>query len=343
MRLSDFDYTLPPELIAQRPASPRDASRLLVLDRSSGRAEHRIFREVGDYLREGDTLVVNDTRVIPARLRGRRRTGGGAVELLLLRPSGGRLEGDCDWEALARPGRRLPPGTIVEVGPQATPLEVVGRLPDGRRLVRLLLGGSMLDLLRSCGEVPLPPYIRGDGSGPGDYQTVYAREEGAVAAPTAGLHFTPELLSRLGDQGVGLVALTLHIGIGTFQSVRAEDVREHRMEAEHFSIAPEAAAEVNARSGRLIAVGTSVVRALETAAAPDGRLQAYSGWTDLFITPGYAFRAVGGLVTNFHLPKTTLLMLVSAFAGREAILRVYAEAVRERYRFYSFGDAMLIL
>jgi len=343
MRLSDFDYTLPPELIAQRPAAPRDASRLLVLDRSNGRTTHRVFREIGDFLRTGDTLVVNDTRVIPARLRGRRRSGGGAVELLLLRPSGGSLGGDCDWEALARPGRRLPPGTIVEVGPHATPLEVVGRLPDGRRLVRLLSGGTMLDLLRSCGEVPLPPYIRGDGSGPDDYQTVYARADGAVAAPTAGLHFTPELLSRLRDKGVGLVTLTLHIGIGTFQSVRTEDVREHRMEAEHSSITPEAAAEVNARRGRLIAVGTSVVRALETAAGPDGRLQAHSGWTDLFITPGYAFRAVAGLVTNFHLPRTTLLMLVCAFAGREAILRAYAEAVRERYRFYSFGDAMLIL
>lgn len=343
MRLSDFDYALPPELIAQRPASPRDASRLLVLDRSTQRTAHRIFREIGDYLREGDTLVVNDTRVIPARLRGRRRVGGGTVELLLLRPTGGGLGPEGDWEALARPGRRLPPGTIVEVGPGATSLEVVGRLPDGRRLVRLLSSGTMLDLLRTCGEVPLPPYIRSGGTSPDDYQTVYARAEGSVAAPTAGLHFTPELLSRLRDQGVGLVTLTLHIGIGTFQSVRTEDVREHRMEAEHSTITPEAASAINARRGRLIAVGTSVVRALETAAAPDGRIQPYDGWTDLFITPGYAFRAVEGLVTNFHLPRTTLLMLVCALAGREAILRAYAEAVRERYRFYSFGDAMLIL
>lgn len=343
MRLSDFDYTLPPELIAQRPASPRDSSRLLVLDRLGGRTAHRAFRDIGDFLRSGDTLVVNDTRVIPARLRGRRRSGGGAVELLLLRPHGGRPAGELDWEALARPGRRLPLGAVVEVGPHATPLEVVGRLPDGRRLVRLLSGGTMLDLLRSCGEVPLPPYIRGDGTDPEDYQTVYAREEGAVAAPTAGLHFTPELLARLRDQGVGLVMLTLHIGIGTFQSVRTEDAREHRMEAEYALITPEAAAEVNARRGRLIAVGTSAVRALESAAAPDGLIQAYNGWTDLFITPGYDFRAVAGLVTNFHLPKTTLLMLVCALAGREAILRAYAEAVRERYRFYSFGDAMLIL
>ncbi len=343
MRLSDFDYALPPELIAQRPASPRDASRLLVLDRSTKRTAHRIFREIGDYLRGGDILVVNDTRVIPARLRGRRRSGGGAVELLLLRPSGGRSGGEGAWEALARPGRRLPPGTIVEVGPRAAPLEVVGRLPDGRRLVRLASGESMLDLLRHCGEVPLPPYIRDRCSGPEDYQTVYAREEGSVAAPTAGLHFTPELLARLGDGGVGLVTLTLHIGIGTFQSVRTEDVREHRMEAEHSTIAPEAASAINARRGRLIAVGTSAVRALETAAGPHGRIQACSGWTDLFITPGYAFRAVQGLVTNFHLPRTTLLMLVAAFAGREAVLKAYAEAVRERYRFYSFGDAMLIL
>ncbi len=343
MRLSDFDYTLPPELVAQHPASPRDASRLLVLDRPTQRVAHRIFREIGDYLRAGDVLVANDTRVIPARLRGRRRGGGGAAELLLLRAVGGGAGSEEVWEALARPGRRLRPGAVVEVGPDSTLLEVVGRLPHGRRLVRLASGESMLDLLRRCGEVPLPPYIRDRCSGPEDYQTVYAREEGSVAAPTAGLHFTPELLARLQDQGVGLVTLTLHIGLGTFQNVRAEDVRTHRMESEHLTLTPQAAAAINARQGRLIAVGTSAVRALETAAAPDGRLQAYSGWTDLFITPGHAFRATEGLVTNFHLPRTTLLMLVCAFAGREAVLRAYAEAVAERYRFYSFGDAMLVL
>lgn len=340
MRLADFDYTLPPELIAQRPVSPRDASRLLVLDRTTGHIAHRVFRDIGDYLRPGDVLVVNDTRVLPARLRGRRERTGGAVELLLLRPGS-----DGAWEALVRPGRRLRQGVVVEIGAGAARVEIGERLPDGRRMIRLQSGGEMLDVLRDAGEVPLPPYIRRtiDPALAAAYQTVYARTDGAVAAPTAGLHFTPELLDGLRDRGVEIVTLTLHIGLGTFQPVLVEDIRAHRMEVEHATITPEAAGAINARRGRLVAVGTSAVRALETAVIPDGRVTEWSGWTDLFITPGYAFRAVQALVTNFHLPRTTLLMLVSAFAGREAVLRAYDEAIRERYRFYSFGDAMLIL
>jgi S-adenosylmethionine:tRNA ribosyltransferase-isomerase len=338
MRLADFDYTLPPELIAQKPASPRDASRLLVVDRATGRIEHCVFREIGDHLRPGDVLVVNDTRVIPARLRGRRPGTRGAVELLMLRPATGGA-----WEALVRPGRRLRPGTVVEVGAGGTVVEIGERSAGGRRLVRAPSGVAMLDLLKEAGEMPLPPYIRRPADHPDQYQTVYARADGAVAAPTAGLHFTPELLDRLREQGVAIVSLTLHVGLGTFQPVVTEDVALHHMEAEYYTLPPGAADAINGRTGRLVAVGTTTVRTLETVAGTAGGAAPGEGWTDLFIIPGFRFRAVQALVTNFHLPKTTLLMLVSAFAGREVILRAYAEAIRERYRFYSFGDAMLIL
>ena len=338
MRLADFDYTLPPDLIAQHPASPRDASRLLVVDRASGSLAHRTFREIGDCLRDGDALVVNDTRVLPARLRGRRAGTGGAVELLVLRAADGGA-----WEALVRGGRRLPEGAVVEVGAEPTPVRIGARLPDGRRLVSLPAGREMLALLRAAGEVPVPPYIKRVPDDPEDYQTVYAREEGAVAAPTAGLHFTPALLDDLRGRGVEVITLTLHVGLGTFQPVTADDIRAHKMDAEHYALSPEAAAAINARRGRLVAVGTTTVRALESAAHTDGRIVAGSGWTDRFIYPGVAFRAVEVLLTNFHLPKTTLLMLVCAFAGRELVLRAYEDAIRERYRFYSFGDAMLIL
>lgn len=334
MRLAEFDYTLPPELIAQQPASPRDAARLLVVHRAEGTFEHRVFREIGDYLRAGDVLVVNDTRVLPARLRARRPTGG-AVELLLLRPVGDA------WEALVRPGRRLPPGAVVEVAGQ--PVTVGARLPDGRRLVHAAPGQDLMALMRRCGEPPLPPYIRQPLADPADYQTVYARADGAVAAPTAGLHFTPALLARLQTQGITVVALTLHIGLGTFQRVEAAEIEGHRMEGEAYVLTPAAAAAINARRGRLVAVGTSTVRALESVADDDGQVRPEQGWTELFISPGFRFRVTDALVTNFHLPRTTLLMLVSAFAGRELILRAYDEAIRARYRFYSFGDAMLIL
>jgi len=338
MRLADFDYTLPDELVAQRPVSPRDASRLLVVRRETGTIEHRVFREIGEYLRAGDTLVVNDTRVLPARLRGRRLPGGGAAEVFLLRPSA-----DRSWEALVRPGRRLRRGAVVEVGQSGVRIEIGERLADGRRAVRALDGMDLLDVLREAGEVPLPPYIHTPIADPGDYQTVYARADGAIAAPTAGLHFTTELMAGLRAQGIAIVTLTLHVGLGTFQRVAADDVREHRMDAEHYTITPSAAEAICARRGRVIAVGTSTVRALETAAAGGGAISATSGWTDLFIYPGFGFRLVEGMVTNFHLPRTTLLMLVSAFAGRELILRAYEEAIRRQYRFYSFGDAMLIV
>ncbi len=338
MRLADFDYALPPGLIAQHPASPRDTSRLLVLERATGRITHRVFTDIGTYLHAGDVLAVNDTRVLPARLRGRRRESGGAVELLLLRPAAGGT-----WEALVRPGRRLRPGTIVEVGRDATAVEIGERLDGGRRTVRIPSGESMMELMRRAGEAPLPPYIKRSLDDPEEYQTVYARVEGAVAAPTAGLHFTLALLNQLRDQGVEIATLTLHVGPGTFQPVVAEDITTHRMDAERYTIPPEAAETLNARRGRLIAVGTTAVRTLETAVLPDGRIAAGSGWTDLYILPGFCFRAVQVLVTNFHLPRTTLLMLVCAFAGRETVLRAYAEAISERYRFYSFGDAMLIL
>jgi S-adenosylmethionine:tRNA ribosyltransferase-isomerase len=337
MRLADFDYRLPPELIAQRPASLRDASRLLVVRRDTQTFEHRIFREIGEYLRPGDVLVVNDTRVLPARLRGRRVPGGGAAEVLLLRPAS-----DGAWEALVRPGRRLRRGAVVEVA-GGERLEVGDRLTGGRRMVRAAGGGDLLEILRAAGEMPLPPYIRTPVRDPEEYQTVYARADGAIAAPTAGLHFTPGLLASLRAQGIEIVSLTLHIGLGTFQRVIADDIARHRMEGEPYTITPEAAAAINARRGRLIAVGTSTVRALETAAVGDGRVAPTSGWAELFIHPGFVFRIVEGLVTNFHLPKTTLLMLVSAFAGRDLMLRAYDEAIRRRYRFYSFGDAMLIL
>jgi len=338
MRLADFDFALPPELIAQQPASPRDASRLLVVDRASGRLAHRTFREIGDYVHGGDALVVNDTRVLPARLRGRRVGTGGAVELLVLRAADGGA-----WEALVRGGRRLREGAVVEVGAEPTPVRIGARLPDGRRLISLSPGCDMRALLRVAGEVPVPPYIKRVPNDPEDYQTVYAREEGAVAAPTAGLHFTPPLLDDLRGRGVDVIALTLHVGLGTFQPVTADEIREHKMDAEYYTISPEASATINGRRGRLVAVGTTTVRALESAADPDGHIVAGSRWTDRFIYPGVAFRAVEVLVTNFHLPKTTLLMLVCAFAGRELVMRAYDEAIRERYRFYSFGDAMLIL
>jgi S-adenosylmethionine:tRNA ribosyltransferase-isomerase len=336
MRVEEFDYALPPELIAQRPAVPRDAARLLVVERSTGTLAHRTFREIGDYLHAGDVLVVNDTRVLPARLRGRRPTGA-AVDLLLLRPAADSTA----WEALVRPGRRLPPGSVVHVGGHAV---VVGeRLSDGRRLVRPAAGGDLTALMRRYGEPPLPPYIRQPLTAPDEYQTVYARVDGSVAAPTAGLHFTPALLAGLRAQGVAVVALTLHIGLGTFQRVDTAEVAGHRMHPEYYTLSPDAAAAINGRKGRLVAVGTSTVRALETAAGDDGRVRPGDGWTHLFIAPGYRFSAVEALVTNFHLPRTTLLMLVCAFAGRDLVLRAYEEAVRARYRFYSFGDAMLIV
>ena len=335
--MSDFDYDLPEGLIASSPAPVRDESRLMVLHRSEGRIEHRGFLDVVDYLRPGDALVVNETKVFPARLLGR-GPGGGKVELLLLRQREGEV-----WEALGRPGRRLRKGAQVSFGDGALTAEVIEVLPDGRRRV-LLRGGDVEDAIHRIGRVPLPPYLKREEA-PEDrdrYQTVYARTPGAVAAPTAGLHFTEDLLGRIRRLGVDVIPVLLHVGAGTFRPVTAEDPTRHRMEAEYYEIHADAAARIASarqRGGRVIAVGTTTVRALETSAGTG----AGSGWTEIFIYPPYAFRAVDALITNFHLPRSTLLMLVSAFAGRALILRAYREAVEQGYRFYSYGDAMFIL
>jgi S-adenosylmethionine:tRNA ribosyltransferase-isomerase len=341
MRTSDFDYQLPPELIAQRPAARRDGSRLLVLERSTGRLSHRTFSDLPEYLRPDDLLIVNDSRVLPARLHGR-RSSGGAVELLLLRE---RAPGE--WYCLARPAKRVRPSDRLVFGEGAIVGTVLAAGEDGQRLVAFTTADDtpFADALRVVGEVPLPPYIHERPPDPERYQTVYARSPGSVAAPTAGLHFTPELLARLRGSGVRIEPVTLHVGLGTFRPVQVEDPREHHMHAE-FGILPEDTAEALAiartRGGRVIAVGTTAMRVLETAAR-EAQGGPWSGWTDIFIYPGFEFRACDALITNFHLPRSTLLMLVSAFAGKALIDRAYAEAIAERYRFFSFGDAMLII
>jgi S-adenosylmethionine:tRNA ribosyltransferase-isomerase len=331
---------LPRELIAQTPARPRDSSRLLVLRRDTGALEHRAFRDLPEYLRAGDVLVLNNTKVLPVRLRTRRPTGA-EVEVLLLKPIGDQ------WEALVRPGKRLRPGTRLSFGDGAIEITVGARTEQGTRLVGVRpSAGDLRAALERAGEMPVPPYIEGPLEHPDDYQTVYAEREGAVAAPTAGLHFTPALLDAIRARDIRIVFVTLHVGLGTFRGVEVEDVTRHRMDAESYEVSAETAAAVNdarARGGRAVAVGTTVVRTLESVAPDAGTVVPGSGPTTLFITPGYRFRVTDALVTNFHLPRTTLLLLVSAFAGRERILAAYADAIRLRYRFYSFGDAMLIL
>lgn len=341
MNVSDFDYTLPESAIAQTPVEPRDAARLLVLDRRTGALEHRIFRDLPEYLVPSDVLVINDSRVMPARLLGEKEGTGGSVELLLLE----RRSLDT-WEALVRPGRRVRPGARLVFGGGLLKARVLDVTPSGGRLVAFEYEGVFEDILRRLGQMPLPPYIKEKLSDPERYQTVYAREEGSKAAPTAGLHFTPELLDRIRAMGVEIVPLTLHVGLGTFRPVTTETVEAHRMHAEYFRIPEESARAINRakeRGGRVVAVGTTVVRTLETAADEGGRVRAGDGWTDIFIYPGYRFKAVDAMVTNFHLPRSTLLMLVCAFAGRERVLAAYRTAIEQGYRFYSFGDAMLIL
>ncbi len=341
MHTDDFDYELPPELIAQTPAEPRDTSRLLILDRGRGRVEHRTFADIGAYLRPGDLLVVNDTRVLRARLRGTLAVSGGNVEALLLRDLGvGR------WEALVRPGRRLLPGRriIFSRESRSVEAEVEGVLDGGERILRFEPDSDP----EALGDTPLPPYIRAPLADAERYQTVYARERGSAAAPTAGLHFTPALLERLRGDGVGVASVTLHIGPGTFRPVKSGDPRDHPMHAEFYHLGAEAAATLAAtreRGGRIICVGTTVVRVLEhIAGLTNGAAPAPGdGWTRLLILPGHSFRLVDGLITNFHLPRSTLLMLVSALAGRDAVLAAYREAVAMHYRFFSFGDAMLVL
>ena len=342
-----FDYALPPELIAQSPVEPRDSSRLLVVRRTGERLEHRHFRDVVEYLREGDVLVLNDTRVMRSRLWARRRPQGGRVELLLLRRVERRPEGAEIWHALVKPGRRAPAGQEMEAGDGQLRVRVLERTADGGRLVELTSrDGTVSEVLARIGTVPLPPYIRRPLDDPERYQTVYAREEGSAAAPTAGLHFTASLLERIRQVGVEVVSLTLHVGVGTFRPVRAPVVEQHVMHEEFFTVpaaTADAIARARQRGGRVWAVGTTVVRALESAADETGDVRPGSAWTRLFIHPPYRFRVVDVLITNFHLPRSTLLMLVCAFGGTERILSAYREAVARRYRFYSLGDAMLIL
>lgn len=347
MRVEEFDYDLPSELIAQVPLSSRDQSRLLVLSRESDCIVHKRFYDVKEYLRPGDILVVNDTKVIPARLYGRRKTGG-KIEILLLKDLG-----EDDWECLVKPGHKTRVGDVFEILDEHGDTEeskftglVKGRTSYGGRVVHWTYNGTWEDALKRMGKVPLPPYIKAPLAEPSRYQTVYARMPGSAAAPTAGLHFTPELLDEVRALGCDVRAITLNVGLGTFRPVNEEIVETHEMHEEYFEICEETADAINSarsRGGRLYAVGTTVVRTLESCSGDDGRVRPFRGDTRLFIYPGYRFRVVDRLITNFHLPKSTLLMLVSAFAGRDKVMRAYREAVSLGYRFFSFGDAMLIL
>lgn len=341
MKTSDFDYELPQELIAQTPVEPRDHSRLLVYNRADGGIQHLHFYDLPRFLQKGDVLVLNETKVLPARLLGEKEDTGVPVEILLLK----RLEKDV-WEGLVRPGRRLKPGAMCSFGGGLLRAEIIGNAEDGGRTIRFHYSGVFEEILDRLGQMPLPPYIHEKLADQTRYQTVYARQEGSAAAPTAGLHFTPELLEAIRAMGVEIVPVLLHVGLGTFRPVKVEDVSQHHMHVEHYEITPEAAQNINearASGGRCVCVGTTSVRTLESATGEDGVVRAESGDTGIFITPGYTFHAVDSLITNFHLPQSTLLMLISALMGREEALRVYREAVAQKYRFFSFGDAMLIL
>lgn len=339
MNTKDFYYELPPELIAQTPAAVRDHSRLLVYHKDTGAIEHKVFCDVIDYLNPGDALVVNETRVLPARLIGQKEDTGGSMEFLLLK----RVNYDT-WETLVRPGRRAKPGTVFIFGGGKLRATVLDNSEDGGRIVRFHFDGVFEEILDELGQMPLPPYITEQLQDKNRYQTVYAKEEGSAAAPTAGLHFTPELLDRIRQKGVDVVPVLLHVGLGTFRPVKEENIEDHHMHSEYYMVTQDAAERINAaraRGGRIVCVGTTSVRTLESASTEDGIVHASSGWTQIFITPGYRYKAVDALITNFHLPESTLLMLVSAFIGREEALSVYNTAVRERYRFFSFGDACL--
>jgi len=338
MKTSDFNYALPEELIAQTPIEPRDMSRLMSLSRRDDTIAHLHFRDIAELLMPSDVLVINDTRVIPARLLGARARGG-ACEVLLLKQLGPKT-----WETLVRPGKKMKPGCEVSFGDGKLRAKMLATTPAGGRVVEFFCDGTLEAALDELGEMPLPPYIHEKLRDKNRYQTVYARAAGSAAAPTAGLHFTPELLETLKKKGVLIVPILLHVGLGTFRPVKSDNVEEHAMHAEYYEVTEDAAQKINAArsgGGRIIAVGTTSVRTLESA-CENGRLAAKSGWTNIFITPGYSFQMVDGLITNFHLPESTLIMLVSAFYGREKTLRAYATAVEEKYRFFSFGDAMLI-
>ena len=340
MKTSDFYYDLPEELIAQTPLERRDASRLMVLDRRTGEATHRHFYDIVEYLQPGDCLVMNDSRVLPARLMGHRPTGG-VVEVLLLRDLG-----DKCWECLCKPGRKMQPGNQVIFGDGELTATVREVREDGNRVVEFHYEGIFLEILERLGKMPLPPYIKAELKDQERYQTVYSREVGSAAAPTAGLHFTQELLDKIRAKGVSTAFVTLHVGLGTFRPVKAEEITDHHMHSELCMMNQETADllnETRARGGRIICVGTTSCRTLESLVNSDGSFCAGSKWTEIFIYPGYTFKAMDGLITNFHLPESTLVMLVSAFAGREHILAAYKQAVEQRYRFFSFGDAMCIL
>lgn len=340
MKTSDFNYDLPQELIAQTPLQQRDGSRLMTLDRSSGAVKHHHFYELPEFLREGDCLVLNNSRVLPARLIGHRKTGG-AAEILLLTDRGENV-----WECLVRPGKKLRDGAQVYFGDGQLTAQIQAVLPDGNRLVHFQYEGIFLEILEQLGKMPLPPYIKETLQDGERYQTVYSKVVGSAAAPTAGLHFTPELLEKVQEKGVQLAYLTLHVGLGTFRPVKEDEIEAHDMHSEYCVIPKETADIINEtkrRGGRIICVGTTSCRTIESFAEADGTITPRSGWTNIFIYPGYQFKCMDALITNFHLPESTLIMLVSALAGREHTLAAYQEAVRERYRFFSFGDAMLIV
>lgn len=359
MHISEFDYELPPELIAQEPLAERDRSRMLVVNRGEGAWQDRLFTDLPDFLRAGDVVVINNTRVFPARLLGHRVAAGAAVETFLLTPLGpvssferdGHVWQAVEWEVLARPGRALRVGASIEYAGGRLRGQVLEILEEGRRRIRFEAEGNFDQVVDEIGQTPLPPYIKREASETNRlveprYQTIYASRRGAVAAPTAGLHFTPTILDRLRGMGVQIVEITHHVGYATFQPVRVEEVEEHRIEAESYEISEEAAQRINEarRQGyRIVAIGTTSVRALESAADEDGTIRAERSQTELYIFPGYRFRAVDALLTNFHLPKSSLLMLVSAFGGRELVLGAYRHAVDQRYRFYSYGDCMLLI
>ena len=341
MKRQDFYYELPEELIAQDPLEDRSSSRLLVLNKQSGAVSHHTFREITDYLKEGDCLVINDTKVIPARLIGSKVGTDAKIEVLLLK----RKENNI-WETLVKPGKKAKVGAKISFGDGLLIGEVVDIVEEGNRLIQFTYDGIFEEILDQLGQMPLPPYITHQLEDKNRYQTVYATHTGSAAAPTAGLHFTPELLRQVEEMGVDIARVTLHVGLGTFRPVKVDEITDHHMHSEFFQIDEEAAEKINRakeRGGRVICVGTTSCRTVESAADENGHLEAKSGWTEIFIYPGYQFKVLDGLITNFHLPESTLIMLVSALAGREPVLAAYDEAVQQRYRFFSFGDAMLIL
>ena len=340
MRKEDFNFDLPEELIAQDPLEDRSSSRLLVLDKETGKTEHHVFREIIDYLEAGDCLVINDTKVIPARLIGSKIGTDAKIEVLLLK----RKENDV-WETLVKPGKKAKIGTRISFGDGLLVGEVVDIVEEGNRLIHFEYEGIFEEILDRLGQMPLPPYITHQLEDKNRYQTVYAKHSGSAAAPTAGLHFTPELLKKIEEKGVQIARVTLHVGLGTFRPVKVDNILEHHMHSEFYQIEEEAAEKINtakANGKRVIAVGTTSCRTIESAAKEDGTIAPVSGWTDIFIYPGYQFKVLDCLITNFHLPESTLVMLVSALAGREHVLNAYEEAIKERYRFFSFGDAMFI-